>query len=77
MPPPLFDCHCQAVLVTSGGKSNPVGVLSQKDGLEPFKHPVMSVLGRQKQEQKQLKLKTLVFKHSRGKTHFMFLYTIK
>lgn len=54
-----------------------MGVLSQKDGLEPFKHPVMSVIGRQKQEQKQLKLKTLVFKYSQGKTHFTFLYTIK
>lgn len=73
MPPPLFDCHCQAVLVTPGGKSNPMGVLSQKDGLQPFKHPVMSVIGRQK----QLKLKTLVFKHSRGETHFTFLYTVK
>lgn len=39
MPPQLFDCYCQAVLVTPGGKSNPVGVLSQKDGLEPFKTP--------------------------------------
>lgn len=78
MPPPLFDCHCQTVLVTPGAKSNPVVLLSQKDRLEPFKTPSdISYWQGQKREQKELKLKTAVFKHSRGETHFRFLYTIK
>lgn len=78
MPLPLFDGHCQTVLVTPGGKSNPVVVLSQKDRLEPFKTPSdISHWQGQKQEQKELKLKTVVFKHSGGETHFRFLYTIK
>ena len=78
MPLPLFDGHCQTVLVTPGGKSNPVVVLSQKDRLEPFKTASdISHWQGQKQEQKELKLKTVVFKHSGGETHFRFLCTIK
>lgn len=65
MPPLLFDCHCQTVIVTPRGEPNPVGVLGQKEGLEQFK--TLRDIGHwqgQKQDQKERQLKTAVSKHN-------------